>query len=100
MEKQFFKITLREEGEVVVNSWINLKDIMQIIYEGETAFLMLREQRSSLQPLEVPTVTKLKGQTKIGHDVQVRNVEDFLTIKVTNKEDIDRLTAWADTQSI
>lgn len=104
MDKQYFNFTLREEGEIVVKSWIRLSDIMQAIFEGETLFLMIREKRTDLQPMEVPVVVKRgSGKDKsirIDKDVQVRNVEDFFTIKITNKEDIDRFIAWIDTQSI
>ena len=74
-----FKIK-QEEKEVTVG--FKLQDVYHFTYDSEVLHIVFKEQRTTLQQVNVP-VTKGK---KIEMEMQSRNVTDFFTIAVEDKE--------------
>ena len=84
-----------EKGEVILG--IKLSEILHFIYENESLFIMMSKQKTELQPTQIP---QLKGEKVISTKTEMRNVTDFLTFKITTKEDIDRFLEYAKSVSI
>jgi hypothetical protein len=74
-----FKIK-QEEKEVTVG--FKLQDVYHFTYDSEVLHIVFKEQRTTLQQVNVP-VTKGK---EIKMEMQSRNVTDFFTIAVEDKE--------------
>lgn len=85
MDKHFF-YTVKTENEELKASF-KLEDVFQTIIKDNTVTVIFYETVTSARPVQVP---QQKGN-KVEMVMQVRQIEENVTAKVTEAEDVERL---------
>lgn len=95
--KKFYSFELKsstETGEeIILKGGINLNDIFHYVIEDGTLFIFTKYLKTDLKPLMLPNA---KGKL----EKQIRNVEDFFTIRISEKGDIERFIDYMKSISI
>lgn len=107
MEDKIFKYSLTEknaEGEEVVVSKaaVFIREIINSAIEQDTLYLFLKPTTRSMQLVKAPQKVKITKENPIGwvEGIEKREMEEQLTLKVTNAEDIARWEAYIESISI
>jgi hypothetical protein len=80
-----FIFTINQDGKDITIGF-KIEDVYHFTYDGTVLHVAFKEQRTTLQQVNVP-VTKGK---EIKMEMQSRNITDFFTIAIEDKEICER----------